>query len=311
MAPTTAAVPTTAATAAVPADAARTAVRPRVGYALHTGEADAHRLDVQARALEPGTTEFLTRLGLGPGWRCLDVGCGHGQVSALLASQVRPAGRVVGVDGDRASLQVARRTARQLGARVAFLNADAASLPAARGQFDLAYCRLLLGHLADPVATLRAMATAVRPGGVVAVEDIYFAIPAAPAAREDMLPDVLTAFIELMTLTVRTQGGDPQIGPRLPALFAAAGLTDITVGIAPASLPMDSPAQVTDILDASRDATQAAGLATVSDLDKLRAALLALPSASLTSAAKTASLYQVSGRRPPLVPSAPAGGRGA
>ncbi|OHV36608.1 MULTISPECIES: methyltransferase domain-containing protein [Pseudofrankia] len=273
-------------------------VRPTVGYALHGGEADAHRLATQSRALEPGTEAFLTGLGLGPGWRCLDVGCGHGQVSVLLAGRVRPGGRIVGVDGDPASLRVARHNAAQVGARVAFLNADAGGLPAARGRFDLAYCRLLLGHLADPMETLRAMATAVRPGGVVAVEDVYFTVPTTPPP-DDAPPEVLTELIELLTMTIRAQGGDPQIGPRLPALFSAVGLTDISAGLSAAPLPLDSPLLLAEALDATRDATLDAGLASAAHLDDLRAALLALPRPVLTATAGTARLYQVSGRRPP------------
>ncbi|MDT3442108.1 MULTISPECIES: class I SAM-dependent methyltransferase [unclassified Pseudofrankia] len=274
------------------------AVRPTVGYALHGGEADAHRLARQSRALEPGTEAFLTGLGLGPGWRCLDVGCGHGQVSVLLASQVRPGGRIVGVDGDPASLRVARHNAARVGARVAFLNAEAGWLPAARGRFDLAYCRLLLGHLADPMETLRAMATAVRPGGVVAVEDVYFTVPSTTATPDDPLPGALAEFIELLTMTIRAQGGDPQIGPRLPALFTAAGLTDISAGLSAAPLPLDSPLLLAEALDATRDATLAAGLASATHLDDLRAALLALPRTALTATIDTARIHQVAGHRP-------------
>ncbi|ONH31883.1 methyltransferase domain-containing protein [Pseudofrankia asymbiotica] len=274
-------------------------VRPTVGYALRGGEADAHRLATQSRALEPGTEAFLTGLGLGPGWRCLDVGCGHGQVSVLLAGRVRPGGRIVGVDGDPASLRVARHNAAQVGARVAFLNADAGGLPASRGGFDLAYCRLLLGHLADPMETLRAMATAVRPGGVVAVEDVYLTVPTTPP--QDAPPGVLTELIELMTMTIRAQGGDPQIGPRLPALFTAVGLTDISAGLSAAPLPFDSPLLLAEALDATRDATLDAGLASAAHLDDLRAALLAVPQPALTAMAGAVRLYQVAGRRPPRI----------
>jgi SAM-dependent methyltransferase len=275
--------------------AGRRGVQPTVGYALHTGEADAHRLATQSRALEPGTEAFLSGLGLGPGWRCLDVGCGHGQVSVLLASRVRPGGRIVGVDGDAASLRVARRNAAQAGARVAFLNADAGSLPTARGEFDLAYCRLLLGHLADPLETLRAMAVAVRPGGVVAVEDVYFAVP---SATDGPLPAALAEFFEILAMTVRVQGGDPQIGPRLPALLAAVGLVDISVGLCGAPLPWSSPTLLAEALDAAQAAALAAGTTTAAHLYELRAALRELPPDAVAATRRAARLYQVAGRRP-------------
>jgi SAM-dependent methyltransferase len=230
----------------------------------------------------------------------------------LLARRVRPGGRVVGVDSNPASLRVARRGAAEVGAPVTFLAADASWLPAGRGRFDLAYCRLLLGHLAEPVETLRAMAGAVRPGGIVAVEDVCFGQlelatqqePApggderGPAARR-----ALGQFAALMMTTIRSQGGDPQIGPRLPALFAAAGLTDITVVVREAPLPFDPSGELlAEALDATGDAALAAGLTDQARLGQLRRTLRDLPSAELAALSRSARLHQVAGHRP-----APAG----
>ena len=287
----------TGAGSASPAAVTRAAA-PTAGYALHGGQADAHRLAVQARALEPGTAAFLAGLGLRAGWRCLDVGCGHGQVSVLLAGRVRPGGQVVGIDADRASLAVARQNAALVDARVTFLNADSSWLPVARGGFDLAYSRLLLGHLAEPVETLRAMAAAVRPGGAVAVEDIYFGYPARDVAAE--VSPGFAAFLELISMTIRVRGGDPMIGPRLPALLAAAGLVDVTVDVRPAPLPADPSGRfVLEALDATRDAALSAGLATPGELERIRRSLGSPTGADLAWASRTARLYQVRGRRAP------------
>jgi SAM-dependent methyltransferase len=272
-------------------------VRPKVGYALHGGEADAHRLAAQSRMLEPGTVEFLTSLGLRPGWRCLDVGCGHGQVSVLLAARVRPGGQVVGIDASPASLAVARHNAARVGARIAWMNADASWLPVARGGFDLAYSRLLLGHLAEPVATLRAMADAVRPGGVVAVEDIYFGY--AAGAGSALANPAIAEFFDLLSMTIRVRGGDPMIGPRLPALLTAAGLVDVTVNVRHSPLQGDPSGRlVEEALEATHGTALSAGLVTAEGLDHLREALGSLSRAELTEATGAARLYQVAGHRP-------------
>ncbi|MBL7491738.1 class I SAM-dependent methyltransferase, partial [Frankia sp. AgW1.1] len=277
--------------------AAPRSVRPKVGYALHGGEADANRLAAQSRALEPGTVEFLTSLGLRPGWRCLDVGCGHGQVSVLLAGRVRPGGQVVGIDASPASLAVARHNAARVGARIAWMNADASWLPVARGAFDLAYSRLLLGHLAEPVATLRAMAASVRPGGVVAVEDIYFGY--AAGAGSALANPAIAEFFDLMSMTIRVRGGDPMIGPRLPALLTAAGLVDVTVNVRPSPLTGDPSGRlVEEALEATHGTALSAGLVTAEGLDQLREALGSLSRAELTEATGAARLYQVAGHRP-------------
>jgi SAM-dependent methyltransferase len=94
--------------------------------------------------------------------------------------------------------------------------------PYERDAFDLAYSRLMLSHLVEPIAAVRVMAAAVRPGGVVAVEDLFTGTLRAdpPAAALDRLQEVYAA-------TVRFHGGDPTIGPRLPAMLTAAGLTQV------------------------------------------------------------------------------------
>ncbi|MBL7521231.1 class I SAM-dependent methyltransferase [Frankia sp. CNm7] len=271
-------------------------MRPAVGYALHGGQADAHRLATMARILEPSTDAFLTRLGIRPGWRCLDVGCGHGQVSLLLASRIRPGGRVVAVDGDPASLRVARRNAADVGAAIGFLSADAGGLPAGRGKFDLAYCRFLLGHLTDPLAALRAMAAAVRPGGTVAVEDGYFTL--STLATLAPVP-ALAELADVLSMTIRVHGGDPMIGPRLPALLAAAGLVDITVD--PWSVPgsvLPLGVSLLEMLDAARAAAAEAGVATPAQLDRLRRELGTLSEADLAEVGQPTRLYQVAGHRP-------------
>src|SRR5690606_24788996 len=190
-------------------------------YTIEGGRADADRLARQARVMAGSTLRFLERCGVRRGSACLDVGCGDGQVTIALADAVGPEGRVVGVDDDGEALAIARESARRAGVAAAFVRADAAD-PPERDAFDVVFARLLLSHLADPVAVLRAMRDAARPGGVVAVEDLdtrtLRSEPPAPALAR--LRDVYSA-------TVRYHGGDPVLGPRLPALLGAVGLHDI------------------------------------------------------------------------------------
>ena len=56
------------------------------------------RLALLTQFADPITTRRLTDLGVGPGWRCLDVGAGDGSVARWLAGQVGPEGRVVATD---------------------------------------------------------------------------------------------------------------------------------------------------------------------------------------------------------------------
>src|SRR5262245_45733186 len=191
------------------------------GYPIEGGRTDADRQARLARVMAGATASFLSRIGVGAGWACLDVGCGDGQVTLALARAVGTSGRAVGIDTDGEALECARRSAQEAGISAEFVNADV-SAPPEQDSFDLAYARLLLCYLTEPVAALRSMRSAVRVDGLVAVEDIFTGTlrsePPAPAL--DRLQEVYGA-------TVRAHGGDPTIGPRLPALFAAAGLDQV------------------------------------------------------------------------------------
>ena len=238
----------------------------RSGYTIAGGRADAGRLARQARVMAQATDALLDRVGVGAGWRCLDVGCGDGQVALALARTAGPTGEVVGIDLDEGALAIARAAAADAGLRATFVRADATE-PPRRDAFDLAYARLVLSHLTEPVAALRAMRSAVRPGGWVAVEDLYTgtlrAEPPAPAL--DRLQEVYSA-------TVRAHGGDPTIGPRLRALLAAAGLDEIQEVIVENPMAaVDDKLFLAELVSNMRAAMLASGAATGPELDALRA----------------------------------------
>src|ERR1700748_1702203 len=101
----------------------------------------------------------LDRLVIGPGWTCVDVGAGGGDVSVALAEVVGRDGRVYAVDSDPAARgEVAPAPAAH--ARVIALTqaGEDLSLPE---QVDLAFCRFLLLHVLEPEAVVSKMAAAV------------------------------------------------------------------------------------------------------------------------------------------------------
>src|SRR5688572_30260944 len=130
-------------------------------YVMGRTTEEYERLRRQAEVWAPATARLLDRAGLSPGDRCLDVGCGTGAVMDLMAAR---GGVVTGIDVDVS-----------LGATVdgTFVRADVErdddAVPA--GGFDLVFGRLILLHVADPVAVLRRMWRWVAPGGVLVVQD--------------------------------------------------------------------------------------------------------------------------------------------
>jgi len=238
------------------------------GYTIKGGRADAARLARQARVMASATGAFLSRVGVGAGWSCLDVGCGDGQVTLELARVVGPSGRVAGVDIDAGALTIARRAARDADVRAEFVHADVTA-PPERDAFDLAYARLVLSHLPDAMGALRAMRSAVRPGGWVAVEDLF-----TGSLRSEPPAPALDRLQEVYSATVRANGGDPTIGPRLSALLAAAGLDDVReVTVENPMTAVEDKLFLAELVDNMREAMLASGAATASELDELRDAV--------------------------------------
>lgn len=159
------------------------------------------RDDVYRRPLSTA----LTRLGLGAGWACVDVGAGSGDVSIALAKQVGHEGRIYAVDIDPAARDVVAEAAAAYAQVIALTqSAEELALPEA---VDLAFCRFLLLHVVDPVAVITAMARCTRPEGWVVLQE-----PITSAGRIDGEP--------LSMPSAR----HPDIGALLPRMVRDAGL---------------------------------------------------------------------------------------
>jgi ubiquinone/menaquinone biosynthesis methyltransferase len=106
------------------------------------------------------------------GQRLLDLCCGTGDMALLLATRVRPEGRVLGVDAAAAPLAIAARRASALPwLSLDWLQADAQATGLAAGWGDGAVMAYGLRNLADPAAGLRELRRLLRPGGRAAVLD--------------------------------------------------------------------------------------------------------------------------------------------
>ena len=196
-------------------------------YLIRGGIEGRERLRVLARVMRPTTLSLFERAGVSAGMRCLDVGCGGGDVSFDLASLVGITGSVVGVDIDATKIDLARGDAEQ--AEVPTIEFRVADVTGGLGaeDYDVVYARFVLTHLPDPEAGLAAMLRALRPGGRLIIEDIdydgAFSHPDSEASRRHH---------ELYTRAALRNGGDPYIGRRLPRMLLEAGVQRVTASIA-------------------------------------------------------------------------------
>jgi len=110
----------------------------------------------------------MDRLGLLPGQKVLDLGCGTGGTTMELASRVGPEGEVVGADIAAEMLVRAKQRAQQAGAsNVSFIQADVQVHDLGEGRFDAAFSRFGVMFFADPVAAFANVRKALKPEGTL------------------------------------------------------------------------------------------------------------------------------------------------
>ena len=101
------------------------------------------------------------------GDRAVDVGCGFGDTALQLAKRVGPRGYVLGIDCCEGFLEYGRADVRAAkAANVEFLEADVQTYPF-RHDFDFCFSRFGTQFFENPVAALRNMRTALKPGGTM------------------------------------------------------------------------------------------------------------------------------------------------
>lgn len=104
------------------------------------------------------------------GQRVVDVGCGGGYMSELMARQ---GARVLGVDIAAGALNAARTRAREQGFDLTLFQCSADALPCPSGSMDVAVCTDVLVHVPNPEAVVREIGRVLRPGGLFLFSSIH------------------------------------------------------------------------------------------------------------------------------------------
>jgi SAM-dependent methyltransferase len=193
-------------------------------YLLGDTRTEAARLRAQARLWDPVTFALFDRIGIRRGARVLEIGPGQGSLHLELRRRVGgPVDAIEPSAAFRARLHtLAARDGLGEGRVWDTLLADT-RLP--RAHYDLIFARWVFLFLPDPAAHVRKLAAALRPGGVLAIQDYcretFLLVPTPPEWR---------AFVAADEAFFATQGGDASIAGRLPAMYRGAGLrvADIT-----------------------------------------------------------------------------------
>jgi len=173
------------------------------------------RLELLEACYDETSFSRASALGVREGWRCLDVGAGHGSFARWLASKVAAAGSVVAADLDTRLLREITEP------NIEVRQMDLVSEPLPCGEFDFVHTRLVLMHIPAREQVLGRLCGALRPGGILMIEeqDAFPVLAAATGAyRQAWL-----AFIR----ACRAAGTDPDWSRDLPLRLRRHGLADV------------------------------------------------------------------------------------
>ncbi|MEU2509604.1 methyltransferase [Streptomyces sp. NPDC007863] len=241
-------------------------------------------------ALDPLTLGHLREAGVTPGMDCLEIGAGAGSVSYALLRLVTPGGTVTATDIKPG------RIAPAPGLTV--LGHDVVTDPLPEEAYDLVVARLVLQHLPERQAVLARLVRALRPGGLLQVDEFdagHEPCLLAPSPEDARLYE---RFTTARTDLMRAAGGDPTWGRRAPAALREAGLTGLRIRPHVLVRAPGTPALGLQLHHLAHLAPRLldAGF-TPAELDRL-GALMRDPG----FAAATGVLYSVQGRRPARTP---------
>ncbi|MEV0976328.1 class I SAM-dependent methyltransferase [Streptomyces sp. NPDC049915] len=219
---------------------------------------EGERIDFGALAYDDITMARLNALGIGPGWRCLDVGAGTGTVSRRLLEETGVTS-VVAVDRDARFL--AERSVPGLEVR----EADITTPGFVSERFRLVHARFVLMHLPEHQRLVTALAERVEPGGVLVLSD-------AVDLTSDRAPSTPYAVaMRAMWQGLRdTIGTDVSWVPSYPHLLREAGLVPVAAEMHVPPLLPGSPLSRfwADTWERSRASMLATGLVDAAAVDE-------------------------------------------
>jgi organic hydroperoxide reductase OsmC/OhrA/SAM-dependent methyltransferase len=151
-------------------------------YAFGDNEVARRRLALLAEVFNPSSRSFLAEHAPRRARFALDLGCGPGATTRLVAEAIR-AERTVGLDCSPSFLAAAR--AEHTGAGLAFVEHDVTRtpFPAAASAADVIFARFLLAHLPDLAGTLAVWLGQLHPHGILLIEETEAIETRNPAFR--------------------------------------------------------------------------------------------------------------------------------
>lgn len=173
-----------------------------MSYLFKDTDLAAYRLQVLAEVFAPASRAFLHDIVNTTPQVAVDLGCGPGYTTRLLADATRSV-QTIGLDNSEHFLTLARRNAPE---RIAFVRHDITQAPFPTGPGDLLFCRMLLTHLQGPQAVIERWATQLRPQGLLLLEEVGWIRTEQP---------LFHTYLAIVAAMLEQQANQLYIGPLL------------------------------------------------------------------------------------------------
>jgi len=169
-------------------------------YVFGDTDVAARRLDLVAETWASPSAAFLREDVRSRPRLALDLGCGPGHTTRLVASTTG-ASKTIGLDTSEAFITRARADAPE---GVAFLHHDVMDLPFPTGPADLVYARFVLSHVPRQDRIMAGWMSALAPGGVLALDEVE---------RIDTDDVAMTRYLEILRALLEVRGSTLAVGP--------------------------------------------------------------------------------------------------
>jgi ubiquinone/menaquinone biosynthesis C-methylase UbiE len=217
-----------------------------------------------ANIVEEMTEKLLVDAGIKKGMHVLDIGCGHGDLSLLLARMVGKEGTVLGLDFDESALTFAReRVLKNQLTNVTFIQADLNALSTEHDQFDAIVGRRVLMYLVDPKKIIDELASLLKVGGLMIFQEHD-----STMSPGSIVPMYLHAQVNKWIWdTVEREGGNIHMGFELWNLLSQNGLVVEKVRAEAVVQTPDAPFPMAPIVRVMLNRITKTGVATEEEID--------------------------------------------
>jgi SAM-dependent methyltransferase len=188
---------------------------------------EAVRLDVKT---DPDAVRKQAQLlGIGPGARVLDAGCGSGKTTAILHELIQPGGSIIGVDFAQDRISFAKQF-YEIDDSIEFRLLDLREPLKDLGQFDFIWIRFVLEYyLEGSVDIIRNLSQCLKPEGLLCLLDLDYNC----LSHYSLRPEMELTLQKLVQRMIKKYNFDPFVGRKLYAYLYDLNFRDIEVDLIP------------------------------------------------------------------------------